>query len=83
MKTPRIFWIALSILLSFAGARLLLDSIRHPGQYADEYILLGGTLSALGLVPIDLALKQYLQRRTPGDRLRHETHPPNRMETKL
>jgi hypothetical protein len=83
MMTPRIFWIALTIILSFAGARILLDSIRHPGQYADEYVLLGGTLSATGLVPVALALQQYLQRRPPADRLRHGTHPPKRMETKL
>ena len=82
MRKTRFFWIALSMTLSLAGARVLFDTIRHPGQYADEYVLLGGTLSALGLVPIDLALKQYLQRRTPAVRLRHATHPPKRMETK-
>jgi hypothetical protein len=83
MMTPRIFWIALSIVLSFAGARILLDSIRHPTQYADEYVLLGGTLSALGLVPIHVAFKQYQQRNPPSRRMRHSTHLSKEIETKL
>lgn len=61
MGTDRCFWAALSILLLWAGAHLLLSSIQHPGEYADELILLGGTLSALGLVPLWVAVKQHLQ----------------------
>jgi hypothetical protein len=83
MMMPRVFWIALSIILSFAGARILLDTIRHPAHYADEYVLLGGTLSALGLVPIYVAFKQYQQRNPPSRRIRHRAHLSKEIETKL
>lgn len=70
MGTERCFWIALSIILSWAGAHLLLGSIRDPGEYADELILLGGTLSALGLVPLWVALKQHLQVKAMAQHMR-------------
>jgi hypothetical protein len=74
MKTARFFWIALSIFLTLGGAHILLDSIHHSGQYAEEFILLGGTLSALGLVPMNLALKPLLHRRAPPGRMRSGAH---------
>ena len=61
MRTERWFWVILSILLSWAGVNVLFGSLRHPGDYADELIVLGGTLSALGLVPLFVALKQHLR----------------------
>ena len=74
MKTDRCFWVVLSILLSWAGAHLLLRSIRHPGDNADELILLGGTLSALGLVPLSVALKQHLRIRALARHMRLGSH---------
>jgi hypothetical protein len=82
MKTARLLWIALSIALASAGAHVLLDSIHHPDQYADEYVLLGGTLSALALFPIHLAFKQHWQKRALELHMRRGTHLSKGIETK-
>ena len=81
MRTDRCFWIVLSILLSWAGAHVLLGSIRHPGVYADELILLGGILSALGLVPLFVALKQHLQIRALARHMRLGSHLSRKLKT--
>ncbi len=41
VKADRYVWAALSVLFCLLGADVLLDSIRHAGPYADEYVLLG------------------------------------------
>ena len=52
MKAARYLWLALSVLFCLVGMYVLLDSIRHEGPYADEYVLLGATLTALGLASL-------------------------------
>jgi len=60
MKTDRCLWVVVSIILCWVGIRVLLNTVHHPGDYADELILVGGTLSALGLVSLFVPLKQHL-----------------------
>jgi hypothetical protein len=52
MKVDRYLCAALSVLLCSFGAHVLLDSVRHAGPYADEYVLLGAALTALGLAAL-------------------------------
>jgi hypothetical protein len=70
VTTQRFLWLALSTLLSWAGTYLLLDSIRHPGTYAEEVILAGGTLFALGLVAVYMAFVQHLKIRALARHMR-------------
>jgi hypothetical protein len=63
MKTNRYVWSALSVLICSLGMHLLLDSIRHAGPYADEYVLLGATFTALGLATLGIRFGQYWQTR--------------------
>ena len=81
MKTDRCFWIVLSIPLFWAGIHVLLGLIRHPGNYADELILIGGTLSALGLVSLFVTLKQHMQIRALARHMRLGWHPSGNIET--
>ena len=74
MTTQRFLWLALSTLLSWAGAYLLLDCMRHPGTYAEEVILVGGTLFALGLVAMYLAFLQHLKIRALARHMRAPMH---------
>lgn len=61
MRPDKYFWTAVSIFFCWLGGDVLIDSVRHSGPYAEEYILLGGTLAALGLAAISFALKQRAQ----------------------
>ncbi len=61
MRADRYLWIAISILLCPLGGHVLIDSVRHSGPYDEEYILLGGTLFALGLAAMFFAFKQHAQ----------------------
>lgn len=54
-------WIALSAFFCSLGTYILIDSVRHSGPYTEAYILLGGTLSALGLAAMFFAFKQSAQ----------------------
>ena len=82
MKTDRYLWIVLPVILSWIGVRILLDSVRHPGNYADELILVGGTLSALGLVLLSVPLKQHLQIRALARHMKLGRSTSRRIEAK-
>jgi len=74
MKTDRYLWGALSLLIGSLGLHVLLDSIRHAGPYADEYVLLGATLTALGLATLGIRFGQYRQTRAMARHLRRGPH---------
>jgi hypothetical protein len=78
MKAERYIWAALSILFCLLGADVLLDSIRHAGPYADEYVLLGATLTALGLASMWILYGQYRQVRAMSRHMRRGSHFSNR-----
>ena len=61
MRPDKYLWITLSAFFSSLGLYALLDSLRHSGPYTEAYILLGGTLSALGLAALLFAFKQGAQ----------------------
>lgn len=74
MKTDRYLWGALSVLICSLGMHVLLDSIRHGGPHADEYVLLGATLTALGLATLAIRFGQYRQTRAMARHLRRGSH---------
>jgi len=74
MKTNRYLWGVLSVLICSLGMDLLLDSIRHAGPYADEYVLLGATLTALGLATLGIRFGQYCQTRATARNMRRGSH---------
>jgi hypothetical protein len=74
MKTNRYVWGALSVLICSLGMHLLLDSIRHAGPYADEYVLLGATLTALGLATLGIRFGKYWQTRAVARHMRRGSH---------
>ncbi len=61
MRPAKYLWIPLSALFSSLGVYLLTDSLQHSGPYTEAFILLGGTLSALGLATMLFAFKQQAQ----------------------
>jgi hypothetical protein len=81
MKTDRYFWIVLSALFCLAGTYVLFDSIHHAGEYADEYILLGGTLTALGLAAMFFAFERILQVRALAEHMRRGSRPARKSRT--
>lgn len=74
MKTDRYLWVALSVLFCVLGTHLLLDAIRHAEPHADEYVLLGATLTALGLATSLIAFEQYLGVRAMARHMRRGSH---------
>lgn len=70
MKPETYFWTALSVVLCSLGAYVEIDSVKHPGPYAEEYILLGGTLAALGLALMVFAFKQRAQLKALSQHMR-------------
>jgi hypothetical protein len=74
MKTDRYLWAALSALLCALGTYVLLDSVRHAGPYAEEYVLLGAALAALGLASLWILLEQYRQVRAMARHMRRGSH---------
>ncbi|HKN75242.1 MAG TPA: hypothetical protein VJW94_08695 [Candidatus Acidoferrum sp.] len=78
MKTDRYVWAALSALFLLLGTHVLLDSIRHAGPYEDEYVLLGATLTALGLASLWILYGQYRQVRAMARHMRRGSHFPSR-----
>jgi hypothetical protein len=70
MKTDRYLWSALWVLFCSLGMHVLLDSMRHAGPHAEEYVLLGATLTALGLATLGIRFGQYRQRRAMARHLR-------------
>ncbi len=61
MKPETYFWITLSVVFCSLGSYAVVNSVNHPGPYAEEYILLGGTLAALALPALFFAFKQRAQ----------------------
>jgi hypothetical protein len=78
MKPDRYLWAALSILFCLLGSHVLLDSIRHAGPYAGEYVLLGATLTALGLASLWILHGQYRQIRAMARHMRRGSHYSSR-----
>ena len=74
MNAERYVWAALSILFCLLGAYVLLDSLRHSGPYAEEYVLLGATLTALGLASMWILYGQYRQVRAMARHMRRGSH---------
>ena len=70
MKPNSYIWITLSVVLCSLGAYAVVDSVNHPGPYAEEYILLGGTLAALGLAALFFAFKQRAQLKALSQHMR-------------
>ena len=68
-------WIALSALFSSLGIYLLTDSLRHSGPYTEAFILLGGTLTALGLAALLFAFEQRAQIRALAQHMRLGSSP--------
>jgi hypothetical protein len=78
MKTDRYLLAALSILFCLLGTHVLLDSVRQAGPYADEFVLLGATLTALGLASLWVLYGQYRQVRAMARHMRRGSHFSNR-----
>lgn len=70
MRIHRLIWTALSLLLLATGGYLLVDSLDSPGKFAEERILLGGTLIALALVSLVFAVQQQMRGRSLANHLR-------------
>jgi len=81
VRTGRYLWILLSVVLCVPGTHLLLDSVRHPGPYAETYILLAGLLDALGLAAILFAVERYLRVRALAQHMRRSSHPRRKSRT--
>jgi hypothetical protein len=60
MRTSKYFGLCLSVAFLSAGAYELHDSIRNPGRFAEEGILIGAIFSALALVAMAWSIKVYL-----------------------
>jgi drug/metabolite transporter superfamily protein YnfA len=73
MRTNRLFWIGLSVVLCLLGAYLVLDSIEHPGKFGEAFILFGGTMVALALFTASLALIQHTQMKALARHMRHSS----------
>jgi hypothetical protein len=78
MKVERYLWGALSVLICSLGMHLLLDSIRNAGPHADEYVLLGATLTAVGLATLGIPFGQYRQTRATPRHMRRGSHLSSR-----
>ena len=61
MRTNRSLWVSLSLVLCLVGGYLVSDSVRNPGHLAEGCILLGGTLIALAVFPLLVAVDQHRQ----------------------
>jgi len=70
MKPRKFLWIALSTLFGSVGVYLLTDSLDHSGPYTEAFILLGATLSALGLAAMLFAFEQRAQIRALAQHMR-------------
>jgi hypothetical protein len=73
MKSDRYVWLILSVLLCSIGLAVLLDSIRQASPYADEYVLLGATLTALGLAGVGIVFGQFQEVRAMARHMRGST----------
>jgi hypothetical protein len=52
MGPAKFWWFGISVFCGWIGGSLLFDSVRYSGPYAEEKILLGGTLGGLGLAAL-------------------------------
>ncbi len=73
MRPERYLWVTLAVLFCSLGVHVLIDSVRHSGPYAEEYILLGGTLVGLGLASVFFAFKQRAQVRALAQHMRRSS----------
>jgi hypothetical protein len=74
MKADRYLWGTLAVSLCTVGVYLLLDSVGHASQYADEYVLLGAVLTVLGLATLWILFERYRQGRAMARHLRRGSH---------
>jgi hypothetical protein len=63
MKADRYFWMVLSVLFCVVGVYVLFAGMRDAGTNADQYVLAGATLVALGLGTSLIAIEQYWEMR--------------------
>jgi hypothetical protein len=59
MKTGRIVWIALSLVLCVLGTCFLVASVHSESLFADAGVLFGGTLIALALSPVSILVEGH------------------------
>jgi len=74
MRTNRILWASLSLVLCFVGTYVLLDSVYNPGEFGEAGILLGGTLISLALFTTGVAVQQHLQMKALAKHMGHGSH---------
>ena len=74
VRTDRYIWAALSVLFCGLGMHVLLDSIRHADPHADEFVLLGATLTALGFAALWILYGQFRQIRAMAKHMRRGSH---------
>jgi hypothetical protein len=83
MKVTAGLWIIVAIPLLSLGAYLLLDSIHHPGPYAEAGVLAGAILSTLGGVAAVLAIQQVRQRVAMARHMGRSSHVSRKSVTRL
>ena len=71
MRTNRSAWVFLSLVLCLVGGYLVFDSVCNPGHLAEGCILLGGTLIALAVFPLRLAVDQHRRSRALARHMGH------------
>jgi hypothetical protein len=82
MRPNGYFWVALSALFCSVSARVLVDSVRGSGPYAEEYILLGGTLAGLGVAAMFFAVKQRAQIRALAQHMGRYSQSSRRLKAR-
>ncbi|MGB7281707.1 MAG: hypothetical protein WBE13_05535 [Candidatus Acidiferrum sp.] len=78
MKADRHWWVGLSVVFCVFGTRLLLDGTRTAGANADDYVIVGATLTALGLATLLIAFEQYKEVRAMAEHMRGGAHLPRK-----
>jgi hypothetical protein len=73
MRPNKYVLILLAVLFSSRGTYLLIDSVQHSGKHAEEFILLGGTLTALGLAGMFFVFKRRAQVTQPPQHMRRRS----------
>lgn len=82
MKLEIYFWIALSLFFGGLGFYILAGTIAHPGPYADGWVLLGGTLSALALGFLFFAFKHDTRTKAPAEHMKKNSRSSARRSSK-
>ena len=78
MKVDRYFWMVLSVLFCVVGAYVLFAGMRDAGTNADQYVLAGATLVALGLGTSLIAIEHYMEVRAMARHFGRGSHVSRR-----